>query len=149
MANQLSDQRINEDAVPMVPNKPDTCGTVIRKYFSGTVDAAKDLAANSLIELVKAPKGSRFMGGKWYNDGTFAGAGVTIDIGDAGSVDRFADGIDVSGENFTEIPNAAGEGGTGYGYLFTEETTILAKVLGDVIVATGTYKGHIDLLMGG
>ena len=143
-----SAQRTNEIAVPAVPNKPDTCGVVVRKYFSGTV-AGTDVAVGTTISLCKIPKGARIMGGKWYNDGTFAGAGVTIDIGDGTTADRFADGIDVSGENFTEIPNAAGEGGTGYGHLCTAETEIIATTIGDVIVADGVYKGHIDYIGGG
>lgn len=143
-----SEQRTNEDAVPMVPNKPDTCGVIVRKYFNYTV-AGTSLDAGTTIGLVKAPKGSRFVGGKLYNDGTFAGAGVTANVGDADDADRFAASIDCSGEAWTELPNSAARAGVGFGYLFTEETEILLTTVGDVIVATGVIKGYIDLMMGG
>lgn len=143
-----SDQRANENAVPFTPNKPDVCGTVIRKYFSYTV-AGTALDPGTTIGLVKAPKGSRFVGGKLYNDGTFAGPGVTVHIGDADDADRFAASIDVSGEAWTELPNSAARAGVGFGYLFPKETEILLTTVGDVIVATGVIKGYVDLMIGG
>jgi len=143
MANQKSDQVLNQDAVPAVPNSGNTDGVVRRKYFSGAVDAALGLAVGTLIDLCDLPKGARLLGGVWGNDATFSGAGVTLDIGWDGG-DELGDGVDCASLNHTAINNTVA---LNFGTVLTADRRIAALVIGDVIVATGTYYGYIDYIM--
>ncbi len=143
MANQKSAQVLNQDAVPSVPNKPDTDGVVRRKYFSGTIDAALDLAVGTVIELCDLPKGARLMGGVWGNDAAFSGAGVTLNIGWSGTPAALASALDCSALNHTAIGNTVA---LNFGTVLTADKRLQAVTAVDVIVATGTYYGYVDYI---
>lgn len=144
MANQKSAQIINQDAVPSVPNKGDTDGVLRRKYFSGTVLAALDLAVGTIIDLCDLPKGARLLGGVFGNDATFSGAGVTVDIGWAGDTDALGNDVDVASLHHTAINNTVA---LNFGAVLTENKRIIATTIGDVIVAAGTFYGYFDYIM--
>ena len=101
-----------------------------------TYEASAD-AANTVINLFKLQKDAvvqNFVVA--YDD---LGTGVTIDIGDAGDVDRYVDGLDVA----TAAGTTTGILVDGLGYVIGTDTTnddtvITAKVLG--AAATGTLK---------
>lgn len=102
-----------------------------------TTYEASSAAANTVINLFKLPKGvviQNFV--VTFDD---LGTGVTIDIGDAGDVDRYVDGLDVA----TAAGSATGITADGLGYIIGtdtehDDTIITAKVLG--AAATGTLK---------
>ena len=102
-----------------------------------TTYEASAAAANTVINLFKLQKDAvvqNFVVA--YDD---LGTGVTIDIGDAGDVDRYVDGLDVA----TAAGSTTGILVDGLGYVIGTDTTnddtvITAKVLG--AAATGTLK---------
>lgn len=135
----------NYIASPPVMNDPNTRGKLIRKRFSYTVGAV--VAAGTVINLGILPANSRFYGGTWWNDGTFAGAGVTVAIGVTGTPAKFHAGIDVSGavdNTGFGITDALGGGGK---YVPTADILIIATTATDVIVATGTCWGWFDYVL--
>lgn len=98
---------------------------------------ASAAAANTVINLFKLAKGAVIQNFVVAFDDL--GTGVTIDIGDAGDVDRYVDGLDVA----TAAGSAVGITVDGLGYVIGTDTTnddtiITAKVLG--AAATGTLK---------
>ena len=143
-----STQETNRTAVPPVMNGPSFDGKLRIARFAGVV-AGADVAVGTTLDLVWLPAGAVFMFGYWYNDATFAGLGVTIDIGIAADPDGFADNIDVASENLTFFPNTAAVAGLtyGYGYALTAAQKVYATTVGDVIVATGVYKGFIAYMI--
>lgn len=146
---QKSTQCANRAAVPQTFNASNMDGIIHGFWFSGVVATADALAVGTLIHLGYLPAGSRFLDGYWYNDGTFAGAGVTIDIGNAADTDLYADGIDVSAECWTYFPASAAIAGlvTEAKRVVTEETLVYATTIGDVIVDTGVYRGFIRYMI--
>ena len=102
-----------------------------------TAYEASAAAANTIINLFKLPKGVVIQNIVVAFDDL--GTGVTIDIGDAGDVDRYVDGLDVA----TAAGSAVGITADGFGYIIGtdtehDDTIITAKVLG--AAATGTLK---------
>lgn len=135
----------NSIAVPPVMNAPNTRGKLIRKRFSYTVGSV--VAVGTIINLGILPANSRFYTGSWSNDGTFAGAGVTIAIGVTGTPAKFHASIDVSSavdQTGFGLTYALGGGGI---YVPTADIMVIATVAGDVIVATGTCWGWFDYVL--
>lgn len=102
-----------------------------------TTYEASAAAANTVINLFKLPKDVVIQNFVVAHDDL--GTGVTIDIGDAGDVDRYVDGLDVS----TAAGSTTGVLVDGLGYVIGTDTTnddtvITAKILG--AAATGTLK---------
>lgn len=102
-----------------------------------TTYEASAAAANTVINLFKLPKGVVIQNIVVAFDDL--GTGVTIDIGDAGDVDRYVDGLDVA----SAAGSAVGITADGLGYIIGtdtehDDTIITAKVLG--AAATGTLK---------
>lgn len=98
---------------------------------------ASSTAANTVINLFKLPKDVVIQNLVVAFDDL--GTGVTIDIGDAGDIDRYVDGLDVA----TAAGSACGVLVDGLGYVIGtdaehDDTVITAKVLG--AAATGTIK---------
>jgi hypothetical protein len=102
-----------------------------------TTYEASAAAANTVINLFKLPKDVVIQNFVVAFDDL--GTGVTIDIGDAGDIDRYVDGLDVA----TAAGSACGVLVDGLGYVIGtdaehDDTLITAKVLG--AAATGTIK---------
>ncbi len=143
-----STQEANRTAVPPVMNGPSFDGKLRIARFAGVV-AGADVAVGTTLDLVWLPAGAVFMFGYWYNDATFAGLGVTIDIGIAADPNGFAAALDVSAECWTYFPNTAAVAGGAYsyGYALTAAQKVYATTAVDVIVATGVYKGFIAYMV--
>lgn len=102
-----------------------------------TTYEASAAAANTVINLFKLQKDAVVQNFVVAHDDL--GTGVTIDIGDAGDVDRYVDGLNVS----TAAGSTTGVLVDGLGYVIGtdtehDDTVITAKVLG--AAATGTLK---------
>ena len=98
---------------------------------------ASAAAANTVINLFKLPKGVVIQNFVVAHDDL--GTGVTLDIGDAGDIDRYVDGLAVS----TAAGSTTGVLVDGLGYVIGtdaehDDTLVTAKVLGSA--ATGTLK---------
>lgn len=98
---------------------------------------ASALPANDVINLFKLPKGAIIHGMTAAFDDL--GTGTSLDIGDAGDVDRYFDGIDTA----TAAGSVSNVLVAGLGYKIGTDTTnddtiIQAKNLG--AAATGTLK---------
>lgn len=96
---------------------------------------AASLAANDLIQIGKAlPTGARIVGISVIHDAL--GSGVTFDVGDADTVDRYIDGADGNTVSLKQINEA-----DGLGYVIgtnTSDEVVYLKVLG--AAATGTIN---------
>ena len=98
---------------------------------------ASAAAANTVINLFKLPKGVVIQNFVVAHDDL--GTGVTLDIGDAGDIDRYVDGVSVS----TSAGSTVGCLVDGVGYIIGtdtehDDTLVTAKILGSA--ATGTLK---------
>ena len=98
---------------------------------------ASSLAANSFINLFVLPKGAVVQNFVVAHDDL--GTGLTLDIGDAGDVDRYVDGVSIS----TSAGSTVGCLVDGIGYVIGtdtehDDTLVTAKLLGGA--ATGTLK---------
>ena len=102
-----------------------------------TTFEASATAANTIINLFKLPQGAVIQNFVVAHDDL--GTGITVDIGDAGDVDRYVDGLSLStsaGSNTGCLVDGIGYTiGTGTAY---DDTIVTAKILGNA--ATGTLK---------
>lgn len=108
-----------------------------RLLIASTTYEATALAANSIINLFKLPKGAVVHNFILTHDDL--GTGITVDVGDAGDADRYIDGLSVS----TGVGSTAGILPDGCGYVIGTDTTnddtiVTATILGGA--ATGTIK---------
>jgi hypothetical protein len=106
-------------------------------HCATTTYEASSTAANSIINLFKLPKGAAIKNFVVAFDDL--GTGVTVDIGDAGDVDRYVDGLDVA----TAAGSHVGCLVDGVNYIIgtdteNDDTIVTAKILG--AAATGTLK---------
>lgn len=97
---------------------------------------ASSTAANTIINLFKLPKGVVIQNIVVAFDAL--GSGTSMDIGDAGDVDKYVDGVTT-----TSAGSAVGVLPDGLGYVIGtdtehDDTIVTAKVLGGS--ATGTIK---------
>jgi len=150
--NLKSDQETNRTAVPVVMGGSNEKGRVHRVYFNHTVAVGADVDAGTKVDLCTVPKGARFIGGFWYNDGTWANGAVTIEIGiKAGTPnadpDKFAKTIACAAENFTQIPNTAAIAATAIGYVFLQDEVIQLVTAAAALAAGGIAKGWIDYVL--
>ncbi len=104
-------------------------GLMIDQYAAGVPycrtgkyvnSGAKD--ADSVIQAVIVPKGAKLVRVEYGS--TALGAGRTIDIGTATTVDKYVDGADVA---------SAATGSVILNETLAEDTTIQVKVLGDTL----------------
>lgn len=99
---------------------------------------ASALAANDVIEVCdQLPAGAIVTRIDVATDDL--GTGVTMDVGDATTVDRYADGIDVAtAAALTVFPSVAEIDGMGYQVTGTSDDQLQITILGSA--ATGTIK---------
>lgn len=91
MATFLSDQLTNLAANPEVKIDSSAAGGKLRvKHFTWTGDAAQ----NDFVQLVNLPKGARIYKGRI--DFTDFGTGVTLDIGDGTTENKYLSAADVA-----------------------------------------------------
>lgn len=116
---------------------------------TGQYTAAAALDANSVIQLVPIPAGAQIL--DIIIQCTALGSGRTVDIGDAGDIDRFFDGLSVVYAGVSRLgcqmggaaANTAGNvthGDAALGYEYTVDDTIDAKILGDTFPKDGVIK---------
>lgn len=110
---------------------PDACkaGQVHCRVGRYTASAALD--ADSVLQMIPVPKGAMVIGCDWGISAM--GAARTLDVGDGGDLDRYFDGIDVS----AAVQKALVADGILAGYVYTEDDTIDAKILGGTFPDAG------------
>ena len=101
MAELLSSQYTNIDAVPRVMLSPDDhSGRVRVARFSWTALAP---AQNDTVKMARLPNGARILTGHIAFGAH--GTSVTFDIGDGTTVDAYANGIDISSAGEASFAN--------------------------------------------
>jgi len=120
-------------------------GLMVERFKAGSVlcrsakyTASAALAANDIIKMVPVPEGARLLRID-YKFSAF-GAGRTLDIGDATTVDKFVDGDDVS---------AAGTDSVVLDEVLSADAVVQAKVLGDTMPENATLSIHVYYKMAG
>lgn len=114
---------------PMLDRKDHELKTRIADYLS---DAAYD--ANSVVQMVRVPSGARITSIQWSTSAL--GAGRTMDIGDASTVDKYLDGADVSAV-------VGGELLAGVDFddeVLSADIGIQCKILGDTLPSSGELR---------
>jgi len=113
-------------------------GQVCSMYDSYEADG---VTAASVIQMCdKLPKGSRVVRIEVIADDL--GTGNTIDVGDATTVDRYADGVNIaSAATATVFPSAAEIAGVGY--VITGSSDDQLQIVVNTAAASGTIKMQV------
>ncbi len=102
------------------------------------------LSANDVIEAVPVPEGAIItrIDLAW----SAFGSGRTVDVGDAGDVDRFFDGVDVSAAGKATLFN---DGVGGFNYQYPAKDTIDITVLGNTMPLNAWIVCNVEYKMAG
>jgi len=118
-------------------------GMVLAAVASYTIPASGAPGIGDLVEMISMPEGAIILDVVVAADG--GTASMTIDVGDATTVDRFIDGLDASAALITSLSSAGDVANAGVGFEYTSEDTIditfntAAPTAADVYTMTVTY----------
>ncbi len=128
-----------------MPDANSPAGMVLCRTETYTVDGASD--ANSVVQMIPVPKGAQILDIQVYI--ADAGAGRTCDIGDADTVDRYFDGLDVSSGPLRKSLVADGDAAYIAPYEYEADDTIDVKWLGDTLEDDQVITMTVFYTMGG
>ena len=109
------------------------------KYKKASYTSIATQAAADTINLCILPAGCRVIPELSFirRDGA-AAATLTIDVGDAGSADRYCNGLDAAAAGSQAFPTPAVPDGAINPYTLTADTVIVAKIATITVPAAGT-----------